>query len=98
MSVRPRAPLVTSLAAALAIGGCGGAGTPASTSKFSIRGTPSYETARSACGAVPRETLARGLGLSTTDAAAIARKYAEQKAPLAARQGVYDGCYAALTK
>lgn len=99
--MRPRAQLVTILVAALASGGCGGGGdrtTTTSRGKFSIRETPSYKSASSACGAVPREALAQTLGLSTVDAAAIAKKYAEQKAPLAARRGVYDGCYAALTK
>jgi hypothetical protein len=99
--VRPRALLLTILLALLGGGGCGGGNgdrAPTSTGKFSIRETPSYDTAKSACGAVSRETLARSLGLTTTDPVAIAKKYATQKAPLAARQGVYDGCYAALTK
>jgi hypothetical protein len=99
--MRPRAQLATVLVALLASGGCGGGSSdhaPTSTGKFSIRETPSYDKAKSACGAVSRETLARSLGLSTTDRAAIAERYAAQKAPLAARQGVYDGCYAALNK
>jgi hypothetical protein len=90
--------------AALALGGCGsGAGdTPTTKSKApvstSVRELPSYDTAKTACGAVPREALARSLGVPATDADAIARKYAERHAPLAQRQGVYEGCHAALTK
>jgi hypothetical protein len=99
--MRPRAHLATILVAAIASGGCGGGSSdhaPTSPGKFSIRETPNYNKARSACGAVSREALARSLGLSTTDAVAIAKRFAEQKAPLAARQGVYEGCYAALSK
>jgi hypothetical protein len=99
--VRPRVLVLTIPIAALAGGGCGGGSgdhTSTTRGKFSIRETLSYDKAKSACGAVSRETLARSLGLSTTDPVAIAKKYATQKAPLAARQGVYDGCHAALTK
>jgi hypothetical protein len=89
---------------AVMVGGCGSTGdkTPPTTStapvSSSMRKLPSYKAAKIACGAVPRETLARALGLSATDAVAVARKYAERHAPLARRQEVYEGCYAALNK
>jgi hypothetical protein len=94
----------TMVFATLALGGCGSAAdeTPSTTSKApistSVRELPSYETAKTACGAVPRVALARSLGVPATDAVAVAKKYAERHAPLARRQGVYEGCYAALTR
>ena len=88
--------------AALLLGGCGSSNN-ASTStsrvqRISLRSAPSYKAAASACGAVPRATLARSLGISTTDPTSIATRYAERHAPLAARRDVYEGCYAALTR
>ena len=94
-------------AAALAGFGCGSEAqdtvtATTSTGKagdaVSIRQTPSYKSAEAACGAVPGETLAGRLGVATTDPEALAKKYAERNAPLARRQGVYEGCYAALTR
>jgi hypothetical protein len=91
--------------AALMLGGCGDTADDAPTTttskapaSTSARTLPSYKTAKAACGAVPRTTLARSLGVSATDAAAVAKIYAERHAPLAQRHGVYEGCYAALSK
>jgi hypothetical protein len=93
--------LATILVAALAAAGCGGgssASAPTTTGRYSVRETPSYDKAKAACGGMSREALARSLGLSTTDTVTIAKRYAERTAPLAQRGGVYNGCYAALTK
>jgi hypothetical protein len=88
--------------AVLAMTACGGDKTMTSTSKppasISLRKAPSYNTAAQTCAAVPPQTLARDLGLSTTDHATIARKYAERNTPLALRQGAYEGCLAGLSK
>ncbi len=99
-------PKLTSLAligaVAIGAGGCGSAGGTSTTQRtvhrISLRNTPSYVSAKRACGTASRAQLARRLGLSSADPVAIAKQYAEQNAPLAARKDVFDGCYAALNK
>src|SRR4051794_7678349 len=88
------------VASSVAIGACGsgdGSSTRTGTT-IPLSAAPSYKEAEHVCSASSNASLARRLGLSTTDAAAIATRYAERNAPPALRPEVYAGCRAGLTR
>jgi hypothetical protein len=93
---------VSLLVVGLVAAGCGDDESATTTGtapkSVEIRTSPDFKSVQRACGAATAQTLARDLGLSSTDPAAIAREYAQRNAPLALRQDVYEGCLSALTK
>jgi hypothetical protein len=93
-----RASLIVGVST-LVVAGCGGddeSGTTRTTPVSSGQ-SPSYSSAKRACGAAPVEALARSVGLSTADPATIAKKYAQRNAPVALRRDVEEGCLDGLT-